>query len=109
MGKSSSNRRFPRERVARGAELTLAKLCQALGNCIAQFVFVLRVQTPNVVSLCDNVHDSDIRLALKCHEEIAPVQQGQGADLFVASIAVSEKRNVRINLHIVSLSLIRRP
>jgi hypothetical protein len=74
-------------------------LSQALGNCIAQFVFVLGVQTPNVISLRDDVHDSHIRLALKCHEEIAPVEQGQGADLFVASIAVSEKRNVRINLH----------
>ena len=98
-GRSRSNRRYPRERVARGAGLSLAKLSQALGNCIAQFMFVLGVQTPNVVSLRDDVHDSHIRLALKRHEEIAPVEQGQGADLFVASIAVSEKRNVRIYLH----------
>jgi hypothetical protein len=99
VGKSRSIRRFPRKRVARGARLSLAKLSQALGYCIAQFVFVLGVQTPNVVSLRDDVHDSHIRFALKCHEEIAPVEQGQGADLFVASIAVSEKRNVRMYLH----------
>jgi hypothetical protein len=65
-----------RERVAGGAGLSLATLSQPLRNGIAQFVFVLGVQTPNVVSLRDDVHDSDIRLALKCPEEIAPVQQG---------------------------------
>ena len=79
--------------------MSLSGLSQALGNCIAQFVFVLGVQTPDVVSLRDDVHDPYIRLGLECPEEIAPVEQRQGADLFVASIAVSEKRNVRIYLH----------
>src|ERR1035438_9405230 len=77
---------------------------EAVVDCRAQCLFVVRTQTPNVILAGSDVHDPHIEPTPKCRDKIILIYQRVRSDRLVTRIALDLERDRFLGLCHLTLS-----